>query len=869
MPRRLLRKCDSSAAVSGGGGGGGGGGGFTNADLIDSSDNDAPGPSTRPVRASASGAGTGPGVNLRRSSHTGNAAAGGAGGRPSLASFLQPVAEAPAAAAQPASRARDVTTIDSGSDDDDDFEERTTIRRRSGGRPPATNNDVIDLTDDFPAANAQQLPPPPPPLPPSAAAPRPPTSPPRAPRRAFDFDNDDDTSISPPRWRDPSTSARGIDALAADAPAAYGAPPPNTGWHSSAPVVRRSLADPTAFDVEAQILAIETANTEVFGNAHLRPGQHEAMEAALRGRDVFVLMPTGGGKSLCYQLPAVLTPGVSVVISPLLSLIADQVRGLHENRGANGTPMGIPSAVVSSAVPLTLRRAITRELMYSAHPTCKLLYVTPEQLAKSTNLNACLTRLYKAGLLARIVVDEAHCVSQWGHDFRPDYKCIGDVRRKSFPNVPIMALTATATTAVKEDVVKLLGMSSGSKAKGKSKAAMAAAASSPSSYALIASKFDRKNLRLEVQLKKKGRDEDLGIPKSIVQLLDFVRVDPDRRNASGIVYCLTRDECESVRDLLNSAWKTMDDAEAAAGGEGGGVGQIAEAYHAGLTPNQRSKVQDMWIRGMTPIICATIAFGMGIDKPDVRYVVHYTVPKSLEGYYQEIGRAGRDGKLSHCLLLYAQSDVHRVSSLITSGRIPGVSGKAQRKSKQTQLDLLKKVVDYAEDFATCRRTSLLRYFSESHAGCRNEYSPDAMAAPARGDVHAHLRMAADRARRTKEPHWCDACCRGNRDTFDAAKAEAEGYDEGGEGVQRRGKKKTSAKSQAPPPPPPPPLPAPTGASAGASLFVSAASLPFVSAASLFDEPAKETAKPPPSGPPPAPDAEGKKQRDIASFFAKK
>jgi ATP-dependent DNA helicase RecQ len=391
---------------------------------------------------------------------------------------------------------------------------------------------------------------------------------------------------------------------------------------------------------------------QYFGFTSFRPLQQEIILDALAGKDVFALLPTGGGKSLCFQLPAMARPGLTLVVSPLIALMKDQVDALQAS--------GVPATFLNSSLPPGEARARLRGLHNGQY---RLLYAAPERLMLSGVL-ADLER-WRPNLLA---VDEAHCISEWGHDFRPEYRQLADLRRL-FPQVPLMALTATATTRVRQDIVSMLQLRE------------------PSCF--LAS-FNRPNLTYRVVPKNRPYE----------QLLEFLRARP---NESGIVYCQARKMTESVSARLSED------------------GIRARPYHAGLTAEERSRHQESFLRDETRVICATIAFGMGINKPNVRFVVHYDLPKNLEGYYQETGRAGRDGLPSECLLLFSAGDVVKQTAFIDEKPDPNEQQIARRQLQQ--------MVHYAE-CSGCRRCELLHYFGEKFeaetcAACDNCLSPRA------------------------------------------------------------------------------------------------------------------------------------------------
>jgi len=386
-----------------------------------------------------------------------------------------------------------------------------------------------------------------------------------------------------------------------------------------------------------------------FGYDQFRPLQKEIIEDALAGRDVFVLMPTGGGKSLCFQLPALMREGLTIVVSPLIALMKDQVDALQTS--------GIPATYLNSTLDRDEAKARWRGLHRGEY---RMLYVAPERLM----LDAFLERALNWDI-AQFAIDEAHCISEWGHDFRPEYRELKKLR-KHLPDVPIMALTATATERVRADIIKELTLRD------------------PRSY--VAS-FNRPNLTYRV------------IPKtaSYEQLLAFIR---GRPNDNGIVYCASRKSSESLARNLNEH------------------GVSAKPYHGGLTNAERTRHQDAFLRDDVRVITATIAFGMGINKPNVRFVVHYDLPKNLESYYQETGRAGRDGLPSECVLLFSPSDVAK--------QLHFIDEKAEKEARIARAQL-QQMVHYAET-RQCRRSVLLEYFGErflqqSCASCDNCLQP--------------------------------------------------------------------------------------------------------------------------------------------------
>jgi ATP-dependent DNA helicase RecQ len=391
---------------------------------------------------------------------------------------------------------------------------------------------------------------------------------------------------------------------------------------------------------------------QYFGFTSFRPLQEQIIRDALARKDVFALLPTGGGKSLCFQLPALVQPGLTVVVSPLIALMKDQVDALQAS--------GIAATFLNSSLPAEESRARLRGLHNGQY---RLLYVAPERLMLSGFL-ADLQR-WQVNLIA---VDEAHCVSEWGHDFRPEYRQLANLR-EVFPDVPMMALTATATERVRKDIIEHLKLRE------------------PGCY--VAS-FNRPNLTYRVLTKAQGYE----------QTIDFIR---NRPRESGIVYCFSRKSAENVAERLSAD------------------GVKAKPYHAGLSAEERSRHQELFLRDDIRVICATIAFGMGINKPNVRFVIHYELPKNIEGYYQETGRAGRDGLPSECLLLFNAGDAVKQTMFIDEKPDPG--------EQQIARDQLKQILHYAET-AVCRRKELLRYFGEDFepadcGACDNCLSPRA------------------------------------------------------------------------------------------------------------------------------------------------
>ena len=379
---------------------------------------------------------------------------------------------------------------------------------------------------------------------------------------------------------------------------------------------------------------IQDALKHYFGYETFRPFQREIVESTLAGNDVVALLPTGGGKSLCFQLPALLEPGLTLVVSPLIALMKDQVDGLNAN--------GIAATFLNSSLDSQTTAQRIDGLNAGRY---RLLYLAPERILMPGFLE-----LLDGWNVRRVAVDEAHCVSEWGHDFRPEYRRI-PILRERYPGVPFLALTATATTVVRDDIERFLQLRR--------------------PHRFVGS-FNRPNLRYTVYEKLDAFN----------QLLSFARA---RANESGIVYTQSRASAEQLATRLRAE------------------GISALPYHAGLLPSQRSRNQERFIRDEVRVICATIAFGMGIDKPNVRYVVHYEVPKNIEGYYQETGRAGRDGLPSECVLFFSGADAAKQRHFIRQISNPHERDQADR--------LLRKMLDLAAT-PHCRRAYLLQYFGE-------------------------------------------------------------------------------------------------------------------------------------------------------------
>lgn len=415
-------------------------------------------------------------------------------------------------------------------------------------------------------------------------------------------------------------------------------------------IIPNTSKEPTSAAVQKYPWSTEVNNRlhETFKLPGFRPNQERAVDATLNGKDVFVLMPTGGGKSLCYQLPAVVksgkTRGTTIVVSPLISLMQDQVEHLL-NRN-------IKAAMFSSKGPAEQRRQTFNLFI---HGLLDLIYISPEMISASEQCKRAISKLHEDGKLARIVVDEAHCVSNWGHDFRPDYKELKFFKRK-YPDIPMMALTATASEQVRMDVIHNLELKD---------------------PVFLKQSFNRTNLFYEVLKKSKN---------TIFEIATDIK--SRFRSQTGIIYCHSKNSCEQTAAQMERS------------------GIKCAFYHAGMEPDDRLKVQKAWQSDEIQVICATVAFGMGIDKPDVRFVYHFTVPRTLEGYYQETGRAGRDGKYSHCITYFSFRDVRSIQTMIQKDE------NLDRDNKEKHLNKLQQVMGYCDNITDCRRKLVLSYFNE-------------------------------------------------------------------------------------------------------------------------------------------------------------
>jgi ATP-dependent DNA helicase RecQ len=405
---------------------------------------------------------------------------------------------------------------------------------------------------------------------------------------------------------------------------------------------------------------LPAALKRIFGFDGFRPGQEAVVRDALAGRDVLALMPTGGGKSLCFQLPALLQPGVTIVVSPLIALMQDQVRQLIDN--------GIAAAFVNSSLDAA---EVARRTAAVLRGEYKLFYLAPERLLMPDFLDGPLQALARSPGINAFVVDEAHCVSEWGHDFRPEYRQLATLRRRH-PAVPMLCFTATATPRVRTDIASQLALRDA---------------------AVHLTSFNRPNLSYAVRAKNK---------RAYAELLVLAR-----GGGSGIVYCLSRRRVDELS------------AELAADGI------RAAAYHAGLEAAERKATQEAFIRDDLQVIVATVAFGMGINKPDIRWVVHFDLPKTLEGYSQESGRAGRDGDPARCILYFGAADI-RTAEFLIQQKIDAETGEPLEAEQRIGRQQLRQVLSYAEA-TECRRAILLRYLGESYEGpcgnCDNCISP--------------------------------------------------------------------------------------------------------------------------------------------------
>lgn len=378
-----------------------------------------------------------------------------------------------------------------------------------------------------------------------------------------------------------------------------------------------------------------------FRLSSFRALQLRTINLTMEGRDLFLVMPTGGGKSLCYQLPALCSTGFTLVITPLVSLMEDQIMFLKS--------LDVPAVMLNASSSKEHAKAVMAGMTDAASPF-KLLYVTPEKVAKSKLLMSRLQKAHGAGLLARIAVDEVHCCSQWGHDFRPDYKLLGILKRQ-FPKVPLLGLTATATSSVLKDCEKILCVQQ--------------------PITLTAS-FNRTNLYYEVRVKDPDSEASIGDITSLIK--------GRYRDQSGIVYVFSQKDAETVSSELQKR------------------DVLAYPYHAHMDPDDKSRVHRKWTTNKIQVVVATVAFGMGIDKPDVRFVIHHTISKSMENYYQESGRAGRDDCPADCIVYFGFADIFRISTMVVMENV------GQQKLLQ--------MVDYCQNVDRCRRSLMAVHFDE-------------------------------------------------------------------------------------------------------------------------------------------------------------